>query len=70
MADLTGTQWECRFCRHVWRGRVPHPPVRCPSCKRPKWETAPERGTAHALLESAPGQQLWSPHTQSGGIAP
>ena len=42
MADLIGTQWSCRFCHHVWRGRVPHPPVRCPSCKRPKWAaTAP-----------------------------
>ena len=45
MADLTGKTWSCRFCRHVWRGRVPHPPVRCPSCQRTKWAaTAAAKG--------------------------
>ncbi len=41
-ADLTGKTWSCRFCRHVWRGRVPHPPVRCPSCMRTKWAAGAE----------------------------
>ena len=46
MTDLTGKQWECRFCHHVWRGRVPHPPVRCPSCMRPRWAPAHEATVA------------------------
>ena len=44
MTDLTGKQWSCRFCGHVWRGRVPHPPVRCPSCMRPKWAAVAKGG--------------------------
>ena len=35
--DLTGQLWRCRRCQHVWRGRLPTRPVRCPACRRPDW---------------------------------
>jgi predicted Zn-ribbon and HTH transcriptional regulator len=33
---------ECHRCDHVWFGRIPKLPKRCPNCSSPRWAVKPK----------------------------